>query len=564
MCKKGTRALRHGLVSALIALCMLATPRPAHADVARKIRPNVLVIVADDLAFSDIGVFGGEINTPNLNALAKRGQQLTNFYTTPTCSPTRAMLLTGIDHHQVGLGTMAERMAPQQRGRFGYEGYLTSRAPTIAERLRSTGYRTLMAGKWHLGLTPETAPSARGFQRSFALLHGAHNHFGFDQDRAHEAAGAQTLYREDDRVVRFPVGAFSSDYFTDRMIGFLEEDKDPGRPFFAYLAFSAPHWPLQAPDRDIAKYRGKYVGGPEQLRERRILRMKRLKVISRLFSPYPFEGPKWLSLPAGQRTIEAAKMETYAAMVDNLDQNVGRLLDTLRRSGRLENTLVIFLSDNGPDGGSFDRPVNVNDPSKPLSVPFDNSAANIGRPNSHVSYGYGWAQAGAAPFRGIKGSVAEGGIHSPAIIAGPGVIPGTSDAVVNVGDIYPTILDAASLPLVVPTFNQCLTPEGKSLVKLLEGNISTVRQMDDPLNWELFFQRAARRGNLKAAFFAESHSRWAGKGKPLSQTRWQLFDLDKDPGETNDIAATRPNDLNQLINQWDAYARNNGVVIPTE
>lgn len=564
MPKSQTKPCSLFLPSVLVAMCLVAASQSAIAEARPHKRPNVVLIVADDLAFSDIGAFGGEISTPNLDALTARGMQLTNFYASPTCSPTRAMLLTGADHHRVGLGTMAERMAPQQSGRPGYEGFLTRRIPTIAERLKAAGYRTLMTGKWHLGLTAETSPAARGFDRSFALLQGAHNHFGFDQDRAHVASGAQALYREDRRLVAAPVGAYSSDHFTDRMIGFLDEVKGDGRPVFAYLAFTAPHWPLQAKDRDIAKYRGRYAGGPEALRNRRLAKMRKLGIIPRSVHPYPYQGSRWESLSAAERAIEQAKMEVYAAMVDNLDQNIGRLVNAVRRSRQIGNTLFIFMSDNGPDGGAFNQPVNANDPGKPVPIAFDNSAANIGRPNSHVSYGHTWAQAGAVPFRGIKGSVAEGGIHVPAIVAGVGVVSGfRSPALTHVLDVVPTILEAAQVTADDRTVDaKGLKLEGLSWARLLDGRASTVRDRCGELNWELFYQRAARRGQYKLSFLAEVHPRWGGRGKPLEQTRWELFDLNIDPGETTDIASAQPDIAEELAEQWHRYAVAAGAVGP--
>ncbi len=261
-----------------VALLALAFGWQATADArpsAAAVRPpDVLIIVADDLGYSDIGAFGGEISTPNLDALARRGAKLTGFYTAPACSPTRAMLMTGRDNHEVGLGTMAEALDHNQRGKPGYEGALNFRTTTLAERLTVAGYRTMMTGKWHLGLRPNQSPTARGFQRSFALLDGAHNHYGTDQDQTGGTAPASS-YSENGKAARFPVGRYSSDYFADRMIEFLQETPAE-QPVFAYLAFTDLHWPLQAPAQEIAKYRGRYDAGPDALRTARLERMKAL------------------------------------------------------------------------------------------------------------------------------------------------------------------------------------------------------------------------------------------------------------------------------------------------
>jgi arylsulfatase A-like enzyme len=257
------------LFAALIGA--LASVGPAQA---KERRPNLLVIVADDLGYSDLGAFGGEIRTPNLDKLALNGIRLAGFHTAPTCSPTRSMLLSGTDNHRAGLGTMAELIRPNQQGKPGYEGYLRGDVATLAERLGANGYRTLLSGKWHLGLTPAQDPHARGFERSFALLQGGHNHYGTDANSAADPAtrGVAT-YREDGKAVaKLPADFYSSDYFATRLIDFLGERPAKGkaeRPFFGYLAFTAPHWPLQAPSDDIARYKGRYDEGFDVLRERR-------------------------------------------------------------------------------------------------------------------------------------------------------------------------------------------------------------------------------------------------------------------------------------------------------
>ncbi len=236
-------------------------------------RPNVLVIVADDLGFSDLGAFGGEIETPRLDALARQGLRFTDFHTAPACSPTRAMLLTGTDHHIAGLGTLDEVASKSQRGRPGYEGYLNQRVVTVTELLREAGYRTFMSGKWHLGMTLETSPHTRGFDRSFALLPGAANHYASSPRAGTGFPRQDTLYAEDDCFVGLPEDFYTSDGFTSKLIDYLGERPKDGAPFFAYLAFSAPHWPLQAPDDLVAKYRGRYDEGPDVLRARRLERL---------------------------------------------------------------------------------------------------------------------------------------------------------------------------------------------------------------------------------------------------------------------------------------------------
>ncbi|RTX39210.1 arylsulfatase, partial [Pseudomonas aeruginosa] len=298
-------------------------------------RPNFLVIVADDLGFSDIGAFGGEIATPNLDALAIAGLRLTDFHTASTCSPTRSMLLTGTDHHIAGIGTMAEALTPELEGKPGYEGHLNERVVALPELLREAGYQTLMAGKWHLGLKPEQTPHARGFERSFSLLPGAANHYGFeppyDESTPRILKGTPALYVEDERYLdTLPEGFYSSDAFGDKLLHYLKE-RDQSRPFFAYLPFSAPHWPLQAPQEIVEKYRGRYDAGPEALRQERLARLKELGLVEADVEAHPVLAlsREWEALNDEERAKSARAMEVYAAMVERMDWNIGRVVDYL-------------------------------------------------------------------------------------------------------------------------------------------------------------------------------------------------------------------------------------------
>lgn len=364
-------------------------------------RPNFLLIVADDLGFSDLGAFGGEIHTPYLDELAKQGVRFTSFHTAPTCSPTRSMLLTGTDNHIAGLGTMAEAQTPAQAGHPGYEGYLNDRVAALPELLRDGGYRTLMSGKWHLGLTPETSPHARGFERSFALLPGAANHYGFEAPIPEEQVPGllkktRGLYSEDGQDTTIPDDFYSSDGFTDKLLEFLDEGDD-GRPFFAYLPFSAPHWPLQAPAEIVEKYRGRYDAGPDALRQERLTRLRELGLIEGDVTPHPVVPltAEWEALTDEERVRSARTMEVYAAMVDRMDWNVGRVLEKLEAKGVLDNTVILFLSDNGAEGAQLEAlPVFGPDLNQVIADYYDNSLENIGRGNSYVWYGPRWAQAG--------------------------------------------------------------------------------------------------------------------------------------------------------------------------
>lgn len=552
--------IRSLLASAALIACL---PSPAAAQQPPE-RPNFLLIVADDLGWSDLGSFGGEIETPNLDAIATSGVRFTDFHTAPTCSPTRSMLLSGVDNHQAGLGSMAEVMQPDQKDQPGYEGYLNDRVASIAELLRQGGYRTLMSGKWHLGLTPERGPAARGFERSYALLQGLGNHFGADQNDAWKAINASPSYRDNGELVAYPKGRYSADYFTDRLIGFLEEGAKDSRPFFAYLPYSAPHWPLQAPAEVIAKYKGRYDAGYGALRDARLKRQQELGLISADLPPHDWQGVKpWGSLTAEEKAVEARKMEVYAAMVDRLDQNVGRVVQTLKRLGKYDDTVIIFLADNGPEGNVIDSPIQVTlKPEEKAALGIDNSLGNIGKANSYVGYGPGWAQANSAPSWLVKGYPTEGGTRVTAFAAGPGIARGgIASAFLSVVDVAPTLLDFAGLKQPATFAGRAILPfQGHSLTPVLSHGQAEVRQPTEAVGTELFYRRALRKGDWKAVYLPVSGNSYPRSG--FGTGSWQLFNVAKDPAEAHDLAASEPAKLRELVSDWNSYAKEKGVVLP--
>ena len=572
----GGKFLAVALPALILATPLLAEPVPgspaeAAPQQAPRDAPNFLVIVADDLGWSDLGAFGGEIATPNLDALALSGVRFTGFHTAPTCSPTRSMLMSGVDNHEAGLGTMAELLGPATRGQPGYEGYLNDRVASIAELLRAGGYATLMAGKWHLGLTPDREPAARGFEHSFALLQGLSNHFGADQNEAWTKAGLAPSYRDDGKPAALPKGAYSADYFADRLIGYLDASAKAGdkRPFFAYLPFTAPHWPLQAPAETIAKYKGRYDAGYEALRAERLERQKALGLVPADAVAHSVELARpWASLSPEERAVEARKMEVYAAMVDRMDQNVGRVIAALKAQGRLDNTVILFFADNGPEGNEIKAPsprFKVGSPDAALppaeALGIDNSLDNIGKPTSYVGYGPGWAQANSVPSWLVKGYTTEGGIRVSAFAAGRGVKGGgrIANANLDVRDVAPTLLDYAGLRQPSRFAGHAILPhEGHSLRPVLAANANGVRSADETLGYELFFRRALRKGDWKVVFLPAPTNNYTRGG--VSTGRWQLFNVATDPGETKDLAAAEPGRLADLVGAYERYARAKGVV----
>jgi len=524
-------------------------------------RPNFLVIVADDLGFSDLGAFGAEINTPNLDRLAYAGCRFTDFHSAPACSPTRAMLLTGTDHHVAGIGTMLEVAIPEFTGAPGYEGYLNDRVVTLPELLRDAGYLTLMSGKWHLGDTIETSPWARGFERSFALLPAGASHYGGAKSGGFSPV--PTLYTEDDRFVTVGDGFYSSDSYTDTLLRYFRErsgtPKDEDRPFFAYLPFQAPHWPLQAPQASIASYHGCYDDGPDALRDARLAALKRLGLCEPDVTPHPVVAdgaPECADMTGGERARSARSMEVYAAMVERMDWNIGRVVDYLTETGELDDTVVIFLSDNGAEGAIVEAmPLLGPQIAAQIEKYCDNSLDNLGGPTSYIWYGPRWAQAATAPSRLHKAFTTEGGIRVVGFVTWPGFArqEQVGTAFATVMDIAPTVLELAGIthPGTAYRDREVVPMRGRSLVAYLSGTADAVHDADTGTGWELFGRRAIRQGNWKALYLPA----------PYGPGTWQLYDLSRDPGEIDDLAGSQPEKLAELLELWECYVQENGVIL---
>jgi len=522
-------------------------------------RPNFLLIVADDLGFSDLGAFGGEIATPHLDALAQAGLRCTDFHSAPACSPTRAMLMTGTDPHIAGIGTMLEVAIPEFEGAPGYEGYLNERVVTVTELLRDAGYLTLMSGKWHLGNTRETSPGARGFQRSFSLLPAGANHYAVHLDLG--ARNAATAYMEDDRMVdELPKDFYSSDYFTDKLLQFFRERDDRQQPFFAYLPFTAPHYPLQAPDDLMQKYRGRYDAGPDVLRAERLQRLQELGLCAPDLEAHPIfsRDKQWRDLTPDEQAISARCMEVYAAMVERLDWNVGRVVEYLRANGELDDTVVLFMSDNGAEGAIMEAvPILGPKMVEQIRKHYDNSLDNIGKPNSFVWYGPLWAQAATAPSRLYKAFTTEGGIRVVNFITYPGFArqQQISTAFSTAMDIAPTLLELAGVkhPAQEGARYRSRTVaamRGRSMLDYLTAATEHVHTADEAIGWELFGRRGLRQGNWKIVQLPI----------PEGSGAWQLYNLSNDPAEIDDLAASHPQKLEELLQLWDTYVAETGVL----
>ncbi|KAJ9203424.1 hypothetical protein DTO021D3_4156 [Paecilomyces variotii] len=550
-------------------------------------RPNFLVMVADDLGFSDVGCFGGEIRTPNIDKIALNGGiRFTDFHAAAACSPTRAMIMTGTDHHIAGLGNLVEwtnisgqngpkgsqmSTAPQ-RGMPGYEGYLNERVVALPEILRDAGYHTLMSGKWHLGLTPERSPYKRGFERSFAHLPACSNHYAYEPPLEENEnpptfleASYIALHMEDDHYVKkLPDGWYSSDGYGDKMVEYLKEwkAKDDGQPFFSYLPFTAPHWPLQAPREYIEHYRGVYDEGPDVLREKRLQRLKELGMIKDDVKPHPVvaeEVKEWKDYTPEEKKKSCTAMEVYAGMVECIDANVGKVVNYLESIGELDNTFVCFMSDNGAEGAAYEAYPMVQSGVMPhLQKYYDNSIENLGAGNSFIWYGPRWAQAATAPSRLYKAYTTEGGVRVPFCAKFPKSVEvsdsakGITDQFATVMDLAPSILDMAGVKHPAPTYQgrEVVPMRGKSFYPWAAGKAARIHEKDFIQGWETCGRAALRYGDWKIVYIP----------KPKGPERWQLYNLANDPGEVDDLAEAEPDRLKELLKLWDLYVIETGVI----
>jgi arylsulfatase len=532
----------------MVLICFFVVSSPLLA----KERPNILLVMADDMGWTDLGSFGSEIETPNLDVLAKNAVKFSNFYVSMSCSPTRSMLMSGNDNHIAGLGNMGEMLTPDQRGKPGYEGYLNDRVASLAEVLRDGGYHTYMAGKWHLGHDPKSIPHARGFERSLSMLFGGASYWSdmFGLLAVHEEVAEYVL--DDKWLKELPKDFYATRNYTDFLIDSIRENRGDGKPFLAYLAFTTPHDPMHVPEPWLSKYRGSYNDGYEVLKAKRSEAAKRMGLVSdNAKAPERYRMVKaWDSLSKEQQAIESRGMEVYAGMVNNMDYHFGRVVKFLKDIGEYENTIVIFLSDNGPNPWySEDYPGNRG---SKWFAQFDNSVDNLGHPMSHYAYGMGWGSASAGPLDLFKMTVGEGGIRSPMLIAGPGVKGGRQvDAFAYVWDIMPTILEYTGIPLPEKyRGRQVERMRGQSMKGVLKGSKKAVYDENDLVGGEMQNGKWMRQGDYKAVSVAPPY----GSGK------WHLYNIADDPGETHDLSQKQPKKLEQLKSAWDQYADEVGVV----
>lgn len=487
--------------------------------------PNVVILTADDLGFSDLGCYGAEIDTPNLDRLARAGLRFTRFYNTPRCSPSRASLLTGLYPHQVGVGHLAGR----DYGEPGYRGRLSSRCVTMAEMLGRAGYRTYMTGKWHVGTDRSTWPTRRGFDR----FYGEHSYVD-----AYFRPTNQ-LWLDGQKMEPRGEDWYTTDAYTDWALRFLDQAEGEDRPFLLYVAYNAPHFPLQAFQEDLQKYRGRYTDGWDALRLRRHERLVEEGLIDERWTLSPRserpEAPAWRSV-SDQEGWDR-KMAAYAAQVDRLDRNIGRIVDRLRRKGELENTLVLFFSDNG---GCAETWINERNP----------DGARAGDRDALLAYGPGWANLSNTPFRLYKRWVHEGGTATPMIAHWPRVI-GTDGRIARTSshliDLLPTLLDIVGMEYPDEREGRPIPPvEGESLLPTFRGED---REGHEILAWE----HEGNRGILRGRWKLVQRSRYIDGD-------WELYDLAADRTETRNLASQDPGRVSKLAGRYRRWADRVGAV----
>lgn len=512
--------IRGASIAAMTALCLSSAAFAQQAEA-----PNILLILADDMGYSDLGAFGSEIRTPNLDALANAGMVLTNFHAGPVCNITRLQLMSGIDNN---IATDPEGASAATRTALRHD------ALTIAEALQPAGYRSYMVGKWDLGQREDQSPLARGFERSFAMLPGTASHYNEPSLPQREPV----YFDGSGQPVTLDENFYSTRGYTDRLLEFLEADSGGDKPFFAYLSYTAPHFPVQAPDDYIARYEGVYDAGYDALRADRLRRMKLKGIIPKDFAdaPIPPEAIGWQAWPSDEeRRLESRRMQVYAGMIDYMDEQIGRIIAYLDQSGELDNTLIVFTSDNGATAG-WTPPVFVNHG----GAGPDNSFANLGRRGSYMTQGTGWSWVSNAPFNRYKDSPWEGGHSVPAIAYLPGTIAAgsKSDAFLNVRDLLPTFLDlaGADLPRQNAAGQPVLALDGRSALGVLAGKDGTGPNAGQSV--------AFRNGDTGYLF----RDNW----KMLqTETGWALYDLSLDRAEQHDLAASQPGVLQELARDWD-------------
>ena len=514
--------------------------------------PNVVLILADDLGFSDIAPYGSEINTPSLSALAASGVSFTNYHTAANCAPARAMLLTGVDAHLAGVPNIPEMLAPEQRRHAHYRGVLGQNVVTVATLLENAGYHTYMAGKWHLGATPDHLPSRRGFERTVALADSGADNW---EQRPYIPLYDKAHWYADGEPYQLPEDFYSSRFLVDKTIEFIEGNIEDERPFFAYLPFQAVHIPVQAPQAFIDPYKETYVEGWEVIRDGRRRRAAALGVIPPEVEMVGMQTTAdWQALDADQQRYEAKRMAVYAGMVEAMDYHIGRLITYLKSQDQFDNTIFIFTSDNGAEASGPADPRAFVNRQQARSLGYNTDYDTLGLKGSYNTISPSFASAAVSPLAYYKFYAGEGGMRVPLIVAGEslpqkGVL---SNAFTFVTDITPTILSFAGVQPPDERYGGRPVEAiiGRDLSPVLLGNAEQVYGVNDTVGYELAGNAALFQGDYKIVV----------NRKPRGDGEWRLFNIKKDPGETRDLALEEPARLQQMLSAYEQYQRANKVL----
>jgi len=532
---------KQSLLSALVLIAITALPA-----VAQDTRPNILVVLFDDVGFTGFGAYGADANTPNIDALAQSGTLFSRYYSSPFCGPSRAMLMTGLDNHQTGMGTLVETVTPEQRALPGYSMVWAEDQKTIANYLSEAGYQTYVTGKWGIGAKGKNLPDRFGFDRSYVMDSTG----GSNYDHTHYLPGyPEVSWYEDGEPTRLPEDFYSSRNLVDQMIRYIDEGA-ADRPFFGFLSLQAVHIPVQAPKEFIDRYDGVFDAGWDVMREVRLQRTIELGLVpeTTTLAPVHEDHRAWDDLSPEEQAVAARQMQVNAGMTEAADFHLGRLLAHLDATGQLDNTIVVVTSDNGPEAGvtSLENPVlNMMLHGVRAVEGFDMSPENMGLPGSLTAIGPEWASVSAAPFNLYKFYSSEGGLRVPLVISGPGVeAAGVQSAPVHVADLMPTLLDAVDVDYDADALY------GKSILPLLAGETAQTRSETESFGFEVSGNAALYRGQWKLVRTA----------LPRGDFTWRLFDLSTDPGETTDVSSAHPDVFEEMRAEYAAYEAETGVL----
>lgn len=533
------QSLSKATILALMACVFTGTPA-----LAQDTQPNILLVLFDDVGFMDFGAYGSDTRTPNIDELAQSGIRFSRYYSSPFCGPSRAMLMTGMDNHQVGMGTLVETVTEEMRAFPGYSMNWNSDQETIGTLLSAAGYRTYVAGKWGIGETGANLPNKFGFDRSYVMDATG----GSNYDASPYLPGYDDVeWFEDGAPTTLPDDYYSSRSLVDKMIEYIDAG-DPRQPFFAFLSLQAVHIPVQAPMPYIDSYNGVFDAGWDVMREARLQRATEIGLVppTTQLAPAPETHRAWDDLTAEEKALAAREMQVNAGMMEAADYHIGRLLAHLEATGELDNTLVIVTSDNGAESAvtEFEGFQNLVLDGIKWIEGFDTSPQNLGQPGSLTAIGPEWAAVSSAPFDLYKFYGSEGGLRVPLVIAGPGVTAsGILDATVHVADLVPTMLDMAGVDYDADAFY------GRSAMRLLSGQAETTYAEDDSFGFEVSGNAALYRGNWKITRLAP----------PLGDSKWRLYDLSVDPGETTDLSAENPELFEDMMADYLSYSDKVGV-----